>query len=105
MEAIRHCVDTEGAVVLSRLDCGFARFKPHQRVDMTPGGFVAYIAYELPPYSGHIGMATVRLTWVARENSPGPSLSMTGPDVPPLASAAPPPPPPPPPPPALEPHP
>lgn len=71
MEAVRHCVDTDGAVVLSRLDCDFARFKPHQRVDLTPGGFVAYVAYEMPPYRGGISVKTVRLTWAVRENDNG----------------------------------
>ena len=75
MEAVRHCVDTDGAVVLSRLDCDFARFKPHQRVDLTPGGFVAYVAYEMPPYRGGISVKTVRLTWAVRENDNGAQAS------------------------------
>jgi hypothetical protein len=69
MEAIRHCVTADGAVVLARLDTEFARFKPHQRVELTPAGFAAYVCYELPPYRGALGMNTVLLTWAARENS------------------------------------
>jgi hypothetical protein len=69
MEAIRHCVTADGAVVLARLDTEFARFKPHQRVELTPAGFAAYVAYELPPYRGAVATKSVLLTWAARENS------------------------------------